>query len=46
MISLAGAINDNHVIQIKYGKLKGKDTVERRLEPLAIMFSEYYFYVV
>ena len=43
---IGNAIKNNHVIQIKYRKLKGRETVERRLEPLAIMFSEYYFYVV
>ena len=34
------------MIHIRYGKLKGRATVERRLEPLAILFSEYYFYLV
>lgn len=46
LMPLAEAIRDNRVIRIKYGKLKGNETVERRLEPLAILFSEYYFYLV
>jgi predicted DNA-binding transcriptional regulator YafY len=46
MIPLGQAIRECRVIKIKYRKLKGKETVERRLEPLAIMFSEYYFYLV
>lgn len=46
LMPLAEAIRDSRVIQIKYGKLKGNETVERRLEPLAILFSEYYFYLV
>jgi len=43
---LGQAIRESRVIRIKYEKLKGKTTVERRLEPLAILFSEYYFYLV
>ena len=44
--SLTQAIRRYNVIRIKYGKLKEYATVERKLEPLAIMFSEYYFYLV
>lgn len=43
---LSQAIRESHVIRITYSKLKGNTTVERRLEPLAILFSEYYFYLV
>lgn len=46
LIPLGKAIRESRVIRIRYGKLKEKDTVERRLEPLAILFSEYYFYLV
>ncbi len=46
MMPLGKAIKENRVIRIRYEKQKGKETVERRLEPLAIMFSEYYFYLV
>lgn len=46
LMPLATAIKENRVIRIKYEKMKGKETVERRLEPLAILFSEYYFYLV
>ena len=46
LIPLATAIKGNQVIRIKYEKVKGKETVERKLEPLAILFSEYYFYLV
>lgn len=46
LMPLSNAIRESRVIRIKYGKLKGKETVERRLEPLAILFSEYYFYLV
>ncbi len=40
------AIRENRVIEIGYQKLKGQTFVSRRLEPLAILFSEYYFYLV
>jgi len=43
---LSKAIRECRVIQIKYGKIKGNATVERKLDPLAILFSEYYFYLV
>ena len=44
---LAGqAIRENRVIQISYRKMKDHAQVSRRLEPLAILFSEYYFYLV
>lgn len=46
LMPLAAAIKGNQVIRIKYEKVKGKETVERKLEPLAILFSEYYFYLV
>ena len=43
---LSQAIRENRIIRIKYDKLEESATVERRLEPLAILFSEYYFYLV
>ena len=43
---LSQAIRESRVICIKYGKIKGNAIVERRIEPLAILFSEYYFYLV
>lgn len=41
---IGNAIRDCRVIEITYNKRKG-ECVHRRLEPLAIMFSEYYFYL-
>ena len=38
------AVKACRVIEITYSKRKG-ESVHRRLEPLAIMFSEYYFYL-
>lgn len=43
---LSQAIRESRVICVKYGKIKGNAIVERRIEPLAILFSEYYFYLV
>lgn len=40
------AIKEHKVIYISYKKLKGKGVVERKLQPMAIMFSEFYFYLV
>ncbi len=46
LMPLGQAIRECRVIQVQYEKLKEKDVVERRIEPLAILFSEYYFYLV
>ncbi len=46
MMILGQAIRECKVIKIQYTRMKDKAIVERRLEPLAIMFSEYYFYLV
>ncbi len=43
--TLAQAINDTRVIEVKYKRLKDKAVKTRRIEPLAIMFSEMYFYL-
>lgn len=43
---LGKAIRECRVIRIKYERMKGKAVVERKLEPLAILFSEFYFYLV
>lgn len=42
---IAEAIYNNNYIEICYTRLKGKKKVKRKLTPLAIMFSEYYFYL-
>lgn len=46
MMVLGQAIRECKVITIKYQRLKDKALVERHLQPLAILFSEYYFYLV
>ncbi|MBQ2801589.1 MAG: WYL domain-containing protein [Lachnospiraceae bacterium] len=46
MWELGVAIKEHKVIHISYKKLKGEEVVERKLQPMAIMFSEFYFYLV
>lgn len=46
MWDLGVAIKEHKVIHIGYKKLKGEEVVERKLQPMAIMFSEFYFYLV
>lgn len=40
------AIHNNQYIEIKYQGIQGSTVKTRKLKPLAIMFSEYYFYLV
>ena len=43
---VAQAIKEQHILEITYSRLKGKETVARRIEPVGILFSEYYFYLM
>lgn len=43
---LGQAIRRKLVAEISYEKLKGSETVKRTIEPVGLMFSEYYFYLV
>ena len=43
---LGEAIQKQLVTEITYEKLKGGETVQRTIEPVGLMFSEYYFYLV
>lgn len=43
---LGEAVQKHKVLEIKYRKLKGQETVQRTIEPAGLMFSEYYFYLV
>ena len=43
---LGEAIRQQRVMEITYEKLKGGETVQRTIEPVGLMFSEYYFYLV
>lgn len=45
MWDLGQAINESRYIEVNYYRIKDKQTVHRKLQPVAIMFSEYYFYL-
>lgn len=42
---LAQAIRECRYIEIDYWRQKDKEVIHRRLKPVAIMFSEFYFYL-
>lgn len=42
---LGQAIQNHQVVEIEYERLKEPKRVTRRIEPVGIMFSEYYFYL-
>ncbi len=39
------AIREQRVMTICYSKLKNHETIKRTIEPVGLMFSEYYFYL-
>lgn len=45
MWNIGKAIYSNQYIEIEYQGIKGTRVKKRKLKPLAIMFSEYYFYL-
>ena len=45
MWELGQAIHNHQYIEIKYQGIQGSTVKNRKLKPLAIMFSEYYFYL-
>lgn len=45
MWDIGQAIHNNMFIEIKYQGIQGSTVKTRKLRPLAIMFSEYYFYL-
>ena len=45
MWDLGLAINESRCIGVDYYRTKDKKTIHRKLQPVAIMFSEYYFYL-
>lgn len=42
---LGQAVQQRHVLEMDYQRLKGAETVRRTVEPVGILFSEYYFYL-
>lgn len=45
MWEIGEAIHDHHYMEITYQKLKDHSLVTRKVRPMAIMFSEMYFYM-
>lgn len=45
MWDIGQAINESRCIEVDYYRTKDKKIVHRKLQPVAIMFSEYYFYL-
>lgn len=45
MWELGQAISESRFVEVDYYRTKDKQTVHRKLKPVAIMFSEYYFYL-
>ena len=39
------AVQKRLVMEIEYTRLKGTETVKRQIEPVGLIFSEYYFYL-
>ena len=45
MWEIGKAIRQCQYIEIEYQRMKGQATVKRKIKPVAIMFSEFYFYM-
>lgn len=45
MWDIGSAVNEHRLMRIRYHKLKEPDKVMRLIQPVGIMFSEYYFYL-
>ncbi|MCM1186548.1 MAG: WYL domain-containing protein [Lachnoclostridium sp.] len=45
MWDIAQAIRESRYIEMDYQRMKDKEVVHRKVKPVAIMFSEYYFYL-
>lgn len=45
MWEIGQAVRENRYVEIDYYRLKDKEIVHRKIKPVAIMFSEYYFYL-
>lgn len=43
--ALGEAVRYQRMVEIEYIRLKGHELVKRRVQPVGIMFSEYYFYL-
>ena len=41
---LAEAVRENRFLDIEYYKMQTDETIYRKIKPVALMFSEFYFY--
>lgn len=46
LLEIGKAINESYYIEFEYKGLKSPQAKKRKLQPVSIMFSEYYFYLV
>lgn len=44
--ALGQAVQKHLVLEIQYQKLRNQEVVSRKIEPVGLLFSEYYFYLV
>ena len=45
MWKIGEAIQESRYVEIEYQKMKGQEIVKRKLKPVSILFSEFYFYM-
>ena len=45
MWQIGSAVNEHRLVRIRYHKLKKSERINRLIQPVGIMFSEYYFYL-
>lgn len=43
---LGNAVQQSYLLELEYTKMNGEPTPRRVVEPVAVLFSEYYFYLV
>lgn len=44
--NIGKAIREHNYISISYQRIKDKQIIQRKIKPVSIMFSEFYFYVI
>jgi len=44
--NIALAIKEQRVLEITYSRIKNKGVITRKIEPVGVLFSEYYFYLM
>lgn len=44
--TISNAVKSNKYNEIEYSRLKGKEVVKRKIQPVGVVFSEFYFYLL